>query len=130
MFQITLRFDQAKVTQAEEDYKKLTITPDVRQLIDQIAQMMQNFLPLSLMAIRGNTWYTIKQWQQQNKMSIAEMPKMNPQQRFKLAKELFETGKERMTHMLADPEGQKQLLDEVYDKAWKAYEQYVKQASQ
>ena len=130
MFEITLKFDQAKVTQAENDYKKLTISPDVRQLIEQIAQMMQNFLPISAMAVKGNTWYTIKQWQQKSKLSIAEMPKMNPQERFKLAEELFEIGKERMAHMLVDPEGQKELIDEVYDKAWKTYEQYVKQASQ
>jgi len=126
---ITLRFDQAKVSQAENDYQKLIISPEVRQLIDQIAQMMQNFLPLSTMAIRGNTWYTIKQWQKKNKMSIAEMPKMNPQERFKLAKELFEIGKEKMTHMLVDPEEQRQILDDVYEKAWKTYEQYVKQAN-
>ncbi len=127
---ITLKFDQAKVTQAENDYKKLTISPEVRQLIEQIAQMMQNFLPISAMAVKGNTWYTIKQWQQKSKMSIAEMPKMNPQERFRLAKELFEIGKERMAHMLVDPEGQKELIEEVYDNVWKTYEQYVKQASQ
>jgi len=126
---ITLRFDQAKVTQVENDYKKLTISQDQRQLIDQIAQMMQNFLPLSLMAIRGNTWYTIKEWQQKHKMSISEIAQMEPRKRFELAKDLFVLGKERMIHMLADPEEQKGILDEVYEKAWKTYEQYVKQAN-
>ena len=125
---ITLRFDQAKVKKVEEDYKTLKVSAEQRQLIDQIAQLMQNFLPLSVMAIKGNTWYTVKQWQEENHMTIGEIARMDPPERFKTAKKLFILGKERMKHMLANPEEQKHLIDEVYDKAWKVYEQHVKQA--
>ncbi len=126
MFKITLKFDLKKVQEAEDEYKKLTITPEQRQLIEQIAQMMQNLLPLSVMAIKGNTWYSIKEWQVNNKMKITEIAQINPHDRLKKAKELFLLGKERTCSMLANPEEQKHLIEEAYQKAWNIYEQYTK----
>ena len=128
MSRITLKLDAKKVSQAEEEYKKLKITPEQRQLIDQIAQMMQQFVPIPVMAIKGNTWLSIKQWQTNNKMMIESITKMNPEQRLKSAKELFDLGKERMVNMLANPEEQKNLLDEAYEKAWNVYQQHVNKA--
>ena len=92
--------------------------------------MMHQFLPIPVIAIKGNTWYSIKQWQVNNKMMIESITKMNPQERLKAAKELFVLGKERMLNMLVNPDEQKHLIDEAYEKAWNIYQGYVKQASQ
>ena len=126
MWEITLKFDQVKVTQAEDDYKKLTISPDIRQFLEQSAQLIQNFIQLPVMAIRGNAWYSIKTWQKKYKKSIVEIAKMSPAERLNTAKELFDIGKERMMNMLVKPEEQKELLDEAYEKIWQAYQHYVK----
>ena len=122
---ISLKFDNEKVKKLEEDYSKIQVSPSQRAMVDQISRLLEPFLPLSLMAIKGNAWFSIKQWQEENKCSLEDIEKMPPQDRGKAAMDLFNLGKERVVRLLVHPdEEQKRLIDEAYAKGIKVYEQY------
>ena len=118
----TLKFDEVKVTKLEEDFRKITIDSKTRGMIKMAGQLLSKHVPLSEMAIMGNGWYSLKEWQKKNQINIVDAIAKNPKLGGKIIKELLDIGKERMKRMLKDPEEQEELLDEAYGKVlefWK-----------
>ncbi|MFX1237297.1 MAG: hypothetical protein ACFFAS_07805 [Promethearchaeota archaeon] len=125
-FYTTLNFKTNLVAKVEEDYNKIEFNPELKDFVQKMGSLMHNFVPLSTMAIKGNIWYCIKDWQKKNQSSIMVIYTKKPEERMKIAKEFILMIKERMKHMLVDPEGQKELLDKAFEKAWNVYIQYLK----
>ncbi len=79
--------------------------------------LMKQFLPLSLMAVKGSMWITIKEWQLKNKITIADLSPMPLEKRMKAIEDLITLGRIKLSRMLVDPEGQKDILKQAFDKA-------------
>ena len=119
-------FDETKVKEVEKNFNKIELTPAQRGIITQSAQLLSQFLPLSEMAIKGNTWYVIKEWQNETKQTMADMAKMTGEEMLVIVKELFSKGKERTKRLLINPEEQQDIIDEAYEKAYDLYLSYAK----
>jgi hypothetical protein len=118
-------FDEQKVKEVEKDFNKIELTPGQKGIIGQSAQLLSQFLPLSVMAIKGNTWFVIKEWQNDTKQTMADMAKMTPEEMLKTVQDLFERGKKRMRKLLINPDEQQQVVDEAYQKAYELYLEYA-----
>jgi len=123
---ITDIFDKEKVEQVEKDFSKLELTPGSKGIITQSAQLLSQFLPLSVTAIKGNTWYVLKEWQMETKQTLAEAVTNNPDGLIDIVKVLFQRGKERTKKLLVNPEEQQELIDDAFDKAYDLYLSYAK----
>lgn len=126
MITITDIFDKEKVEQVEKDFSKLELTPGSKGIITQSAQLLSQFLPLSVTAIKGNTWYVLKEWQMETKQTLAEAVTNNPDGLIDIVKVLFQRGKERTKKLLVNPEEQQELIDDAFDKAYDLYLSYAK----
>jgi hypothetical protein len=111
-----LKFDAVKVSKLEEDFRKIELDSQTRNMIKNAGKLLGQYVPLSEMAIMGNGWYSLQEWQVQNKTHIFEAIMKDPSQFVRIMKELMDIGKRRMKKLLENPEEQDALLDEAFDK--------------
>ena len=111
-----LKFDAVKVSKLEEDFRKIELDSQTRNMIKNAGKFLGQYVPLSEMAIMGNGWYSLQEWQVQNKTHIFEAIMKDPSQFVRIMKELMDIGKRRMKKLLENPEEQDALLDEAFDK--------------
>ncbi len=121
-----IRFKEKDVEELEEKFTKIEIDKSTRNLINQSAKFLIRFIPISEMAMKGNIWRTIKQWQIDNKKIIGDITALPLDEQNEITKDLFARGKELMKRMLVNPEEQKELLDKAYDEAYKFYLELAK----
>ncbi len=114
---MTLIFNEVKVNEVVQDFKKIKLQKYQKDLVGKIAMLMKGFLPLSLMAIKGSMWIAIKQWQVKHEMTVADLPNMPPAEKMESVIELIQLGRDKMSRMLVNPEEQSELLKEVFEKA-------------
>ena len=111
-----LKFDQVKVTKLEEDFRKINLDSQTRNMIKNAGKLLAQHVPLSEMAIMGNGWYSLQEWQVQNQTTIFDAVMEDPKQFGRIMKELMDIGKRRMKKLLENPEEQDALLDEAFGK--------------
>ena len=126
MILISEIFDKKKVEEVEKDFRKLELTPGSKGIITQSAQLLSQFLPLSVTAIKGNTWYVLKEWQVETKQTLAEAVTQNPEKLSEIVNILFQRGKERTKKLLVNPGEKQELIDNAFDKAYELYLSYAK----
>ena len=114
-----LNFQKEKVEQVVQDFKKLTLSAHQKESVNKISMLMKQFLPLKMNAIKGSMWLTIKKWQSSHGKPLADLSKMTNEKRIEAVKELISMGREQTMKMLIDPDGQKELLDDAFEKATK-----------
>lgn len=114
-----LNFQKEKVEQVVQDFKKLTLSTHQKESVNKISMLMKQFLPLKMNAIKGSMWLTIKKWQSIHGKPLADLSKMTNEKRIEAVKELISMGREQTMKMLIDPDGQKELLDDAFEKATK-----------
>ncbi len=126
MITISEIFDKKKVEEVERDFRKLELTPGAKGIITQSAQLLSQFLPLSVTAIKGNTWYVLKEWQQDTKQTLPEVVSKHPEKLPEIVEELFQRGKARAKRLLINPDEQQDIIDNAFDKANDLYMSYAK----
>ena len=120
-----LNFDEEKVAKLEEDFQKIDIDEESKNMVKAAAQLLSTYVPISEMAIMGNGWLSLTEWQVKNKTTIMDaMIGASPERMKEIFTELNDIGRRRMMLMLEDPEGQKELLDEAFDKVLKFFTEY------
>jgi len=121
-----LKFDELKVSKLEEDFRKITLDSQTRKMIKNAGKLLAQHVPLSEMAIMGNGWYSLQEWQVKNQTRIFDAIMKDPSQFKNIMKELMDIGKRRMKKLLLDPEEQDALLDEAFGKVLEFWGKNVK----
>ncbi|MFW9969161.1 MAG: hypothetical protein ACFFDF_03105 [Candidatus Odinarchaeota archaeon] len=117
----TIKFKEKTEKELEEYYYNVKLSPEQQRSIKILSEILAKRLPLSSMAIQGNAMFTMREWQQKNHEIAASISEMPMDRKLQIAKEITNYGKERMKKLLAFPEKHKELIDKVYDEAWKIY---------
>ena len=113
---ISLNFDEKKIQEVKDEYKKIKISPGLKQLVDGSAQIAKKFLDIPLLAAKGVSWLSIKEWQSNNRMKVQDITNMSKLEQEKVTIEVYEIYKKRLAKLLVNPEEQKDLFDETMDK--------------
>jgi len=96
--------------------KKIKISPGLKLLVDGSAQIAKKFLEIPLLAAKGVSWLSIKEWQSTNRMNVQDTTNMSKLEQDKVTREIYEIYKKRLAKLLVNPEEQKDLFDETMDK--------------
>ena len=122
-----LKFKDSEVNKVIDDFKKIKMEPFQKELVQNIAMLLKQFIPLPKMAIKGSMWFTIKEWQVQHEKTLSELDTMPYQEMKKAVTELIQLGRDKIKKMLANPEEQENLLNDTFDKVIKVAEEGIKQ---
>lgn len=117
----TIKFKEKTEKELEDYYYNVKLSPEQQRSIKILSEILAKRLPLSSMAIQGNAMFTMREWQQKNHEIAASISEMPMDRKLQIAKEITNYGKERMKKLVAFPEKHKELIDRVYDEAWKIY---------
>ena len=118
---MSIIFNEEKVRESEFEFKKITLRPEQKVMVQRIAELMSEFIPLSVMALKGNCWLSLVEWQTTNKKVTQDITAMSQEERLATIKEIFEYSKNRLKKMLIQPNEQEIQLDEAFEKAFEFY---------
>ena len=74
----------AKVFSTEENYKRLHITLERRQFIDDLVTLLIEVVPMKEMAMRGFILRSFKKWQEKNQRDFNSIVGLNSSEGFKI----------------------------------------------
>ncbi|RMG33879.1 MAG: hypothetical protein D6732_11155, partial [Methanobacteriota archaeon] len=83
-------FRAEEVEKEAKDFSKLEIHPKHRQMIEQVAQVMEKYIDISHLALMGFAWKSIKDWQIEHKMTALEVSLRSKPERDKATWEMFQ----------------------------------------
>ena len=110
----TLKFKEEAIQKAKDEYKQIKLEPLQKELIQQTAGLLKQYVPIPLMAVKGSMWHTIRRYQTENKMTLAELAELPPREKFSEYMKLIDIGKEQIQKMLINSDEQTKLLDEAF----------------
>jgi len=110
----------AKLFSTEENYKRLHITPEQRLFIEDLANMLIEFLPIKEMAMRGFIIRAAKNWQLKNRKQVSESMNWGRKEKLNFGMELMSAIFTELTRTLVQPE-QEQELEMVLAEAIEMY---------
>jgi len=80
--------------------------------------------------MKGILWFSMREWQFNHNMTIAEVSLMSIGKRLNVVKEIIRIVKNKLKNMLNDPKKESEiLLDVAFEKAFKLYLGYVNKGS-
>ena len=94
----------AKVFSTEENYKRLHITPDQRQFIDNLAKLLVRVVSMKEMAMRGFIIRAAKNWQMKNRKQVSESETWGKEKKLAFGIELMSAIFLELTRTLVKPE--------------------------
>ena len=94
----------AKVFSTEENYKRLHITPEQRQFIDDLATLLIEVVPMKEMAMRGFIIRAAKNWQMKNRKQVSESVNWGNEKKLEFGVDLMSAVFTELTRMLVKPE--------------------------
>ena len=88
-----LKFNQEKITKAEEEYKKLQLDPAQQEMINSISKITSVLLSLPETAVKNFTWKVMNNWQKMRRITIAELENRPLRDRVDVTKEIIKLAK-------------------------------------
>ncbi|MHA2297195.1 MAG: hypothetical protein ACXAEU_13220 [Candidatus Hodarchaeales archaeon] len=116
-----MKFNDYAMREAEEEYKRLKLTPVQRGMVESLVQMLGTRIPMRHMAMKGFAWRTIQKWQVENHKTADQIPSLPPNERLKAVKDMVEDGKKTYLQILHSPELEYVIID-AFDNAFKQYQ--------
>ncbi|MFX0146152.1 MAG: hypothetical protein ACFE8E_00175 [Candidatus Hodarchaeota archaeon] len=108
------------------EYIKLKVDPIQLKVIRDISNGLCELMNVPLLAMRGIIWRALNQWQIKNKKTISEIMDLPLNENLIAAKEIFDIAKGKLKAIITEPVDQnEQLLDIIFEKAFRYYMNYV-----
>ncbi len=83
-------FVKSEIELAERDYERLTLDPDQREKVVQLASICVKYVPISEMAMKGFISRAMREWQVENKANFKETLNWGQNDQIKIAKDILE----------------------------------------
>ncbi|RMG37367.1 MAG: hypothetical protein D6732_06850 [Methanobacteriota archaeon] len=81
-------FKQELIAKEEEDFKRLKLAPEQRAIVEQMADVLNQYLSFSKLATMGFIWKAVRDWQVRYSRSIAELSTSTPEDRIRSVREM------------------------------------------
>jgi len=122
----SLNFQKEAISDIELNYVKVQIRPEQLKLIKEISNLMNEHINIPILALRGMIWKALKDWQNNNKKTIADISNMSSAQKVFVVKQIFNFCKDCMKSLLSTPKEEAELyVDIIYEKIFKYYLEYL-----
>ena len=105
----SIKFNESAIQQAEKDYSKLTLTPEIKRDVEAFAIIFGRYIPMSELALRGFIHLALRDFQMQTHVDIRQVFAMTPSERDKYTEIVENLIYEKMSKVL-QREDQKQQL--------------------
>ncbi|MBY8990307.1 MAG: hypothetical protein KGD58_06095 [Candidatus Lokiarchaeota archaeon] len=118
-----IKFKPKSIEEAEEDYKKLHLTAEQKKIVVSLAQLINQYLPISERAIKGFIWRVLIAYQVKYHYNLGEEAKredLSPADRMGGFLEIFGMLKEELTKILISQD-QEPILDDTFEKVISFY---------
>ena len=95
-----IQFKPKSIEEAENDYKKLHLTAEQKQIVTSLAHLLNQYLPIPERAIKGFLWGVLKDYQVKYHYNLGEEEKrmdLSPADRIGGFLEIFGMLKEALT---------------------------------
>ncbi len=113
-------FKQQLLQKEEEEFKKLTLAPEQRQIVTALGNVLIKFIDIPLAPTLGFIWRSIKDWQVKNKRSISELSNSSVNDRINSVHEMAENLKGYLKRVLRSASDE-QKIEEGVDKMFEFY---------
>jgi hypothetical protein len=118
----TIEFDQTAVSEAENAFKKVEMAPEQKGIVDGIAKVLCNFVPISELGMKGFISFVFRDYQIQEKTLVSGISTMTPTDRVKTVGKLFDMLIERLKPVLKNKTDEAQITEAVH-KAFTYYKE-------
>ncbi|OLS12144.1 MAG: hypothetical protein RBG13Loki_4210 [Promethearchaeota archaeon CR_4] len=106
-----LEFNKTEVDKVEKDFSKVQFSPEMRGILTGAAQLLAQFLPISVLALKGFISMALRDTQLQEKVDMANFMQLPRETKLKLDKIMYDFLYEKLAKVLVRPE-QRKLLKE------------------
>ncbi len=113
-------FKKQLLQKEEEEFSKLTLAPEQRQIVTALGNVLVKFIDIPLAPTLGFIWRSIKDWQVENKRSISELSTSSVDDRVNSVHKMTENLKGYLKKVLKSPSDE-QKIDEGVDKMFAFY---------
>ncbi len=119
-------FDTAAMGQAEEMYSHAKLDPNQRKLLEGMAKIIVQYVPVNELAIRGFCLMAAATWQKRYSRTVASLAEGSPQERLGAAKELAAELTLKLKQVLHSRGTVKEkLIDDAMKRVMEVYSQLV-----
>ncbi|NHI94247.1 MAG: hypothetical protein EAX96_17275 [Candidatus Lokiarchaeota archaeon] len=108
-------FVKGEIERAAKDYEKITLAQEQRDKVVQIARILNRYLPIPEMAMKGFISRAIRDWQVEKKTNFKETISWSQNRQVNLTKEIFDIMKSTLTKSLVKPEQEPALNKALND---------------
>jgi hypothetical protein len=104
---------------SQPELDELQLSPDKRQIIFHVCEVMAERLGLDEAPVRGFFWTALKEWQQDRELPTAAMGDMTPQERIEAAKQIGVFFTAMLRKYL--PDSRRRMIDDAWTEALRTY---------
>ena len=108
-----IHFDSKAIEAAEKEY--LTIQPqnEQKKIIDELAEIVSQYITISELAINGMILLGIRQWQLEHSRLLADLIEMNPKDRIFEVNRMIDYTRGFLIAAIVDREQEKELAESI-----------------
>ncbi len=111
-------FKAELIEKEEEDFRRLKLAPEQRAIVEQMADVLNQYLSFSKLATMGFIWKSVRDWQVKYSRSIAELATSTPEDRVRSVREMTDVLASYLIRVLKrtqDEDQVKKACDSMYD---------------
>ena len=120
-----LQFSKAGLEEIESEFKNVEIIPEVREVLNGVAEILAKCVPISELALRGFILFSLKGAQQDLKVKVKDMKTMEPKIKRAFIKTVFGNIENRLAKILQDKSAENMQL--LHDACEQAYQYRISQ---
>ena len=106
-------FRDSEVEQVEKDFEKITLAPEQRGIVEGIAKIMAQFVPISEIALRGFIWKAITEWQVNSNRTLDELSTSEPKERLEVVKIMFTSAEKDLKKVLRNKSDESTITNAI-----------------
>lgn len=118
----SINFNEEILKNTEQDYKKVKITAKQSKTIQEILNLLFEFIPISELPLKGWVLPSLIEWQIKNNKLIDEIANMSIGRKLNAIKDIFNIGKKNLKNALAEPKKKNEIIiDIAFEQGFKSY---------
>ncbi len=124
----SINFNEEILKRTEQDYKKVKITAKQSKTIQEILNLLFEFIPISELPLKGWVLPSLIEWQIKNNKLIDEIANMPIGRKLNAIKDIFNIGKKNLKNALAEPKEKNEIIiDIAFEQGFKSYMKNIKE---
>ncbi len=113
-------FNKASIEKEKQAFQKLTLAPEHRVIVDDVAKIVLQHIEIDPLALRGFVWRAMKRWQVENNLTMKELATRPKPERIAAVKKITEMTRDSIKRVLKN-ESDEDLIDRVFEDVFQAY---------